>query len=66
MLDEKENVLLHARFENTRKGFESILQKFKKVEKSNMDHVYGVLKNPTGNSRENWRNTRRGIPEQWV
>ena len=32
MQDEKENVLWHGRFENSKKGFESILQKMGKIE----------------------------------
>ena len=47
--DEKGNVLWHGRFENSRKGLESILQKMRKIEESNSDRIGGVFMNPTGN-----------------
>ena len=49
MQDEKENVLWHGRFENSKKGFESILQKMRKKEGSNSNRIGGIFMNPTGN-----------------
>lgn len=47
--DEKENVLWHGSFENSGEGFESILQKTRKIEESNSDQIGSVFMNPTGN-----------------
>ena len=47
--DEKENVLWYGRFENSKQGLESILQKMRKIEESNSQKVEGVFMNPTGN-----------------
>ena len=47
--DEKGNVLWHGRFENSKQGLESILQKMRKIEESNSGQIGGVFMNPTGN-----------------
>ena len=49
MQDEKENVLWHGRFENSKKGFESILQKMGKIEGGNSNRIRGIFMKPAGN-----------------
>ena len=49
MQDERQGVLWHGRFENTREGLESMLQKMGKIEESNSDLIKGTFMNPTGN-----------------
>ena len=49
MQDEGQDVLWHCRFENTREGLESMLQKMGKIEENNSDLIKGTFMNPTEN-----------------
>ena len=45
----RQNVLWHGRIQNSREGFESLLEKMHRIEESNSDSVGGIFMNPTGN-----------------
>ena len=47
--DGKQNVLWHGRIQNSRDGFDGLLEKLKTIERSNSDTIKGIFMNPTGN-----------------
>ena len=45
----EEKVMWRGQISNDRKGFDTMLEKLKTIEKSNNDTVKGIFMNPTGN-----------------
>ncbi len=47
--NQDEKVMWRGQISNDRKGFDTMLEKLKTIEKSNNDTVKGIFMNPTGN-----------------
>lgn len=47
--NENEKIMWRGQISNNRKGFETLLEKFRIIERSNNDKIKGIFMNPTGN-----------------